>query len=83
MKLLNMRGNSNMLFYGRDRVKKIITLVAAGIMIFAFSTNAFAASAVSQMAVTKGGQHVAECAQDMDKGVSECAKMPVCQDLNQ
>jgi hypothetical protein len=30
------------------------------------------------MATTKGGKHVAECAQKMDKGISECAKLEEC-----
>jgi len=29
--------------------------------------------------VLKGGQHVAQCAQSMDKGVSDCAQMTVCE----
>jgi len=47
-------------------------------MIMAFSSTAFASTEVSQMAIEKGGQAVAQCAQLMDKGVSECALMPIC-----
>lgn len=34
------------------------------------------ASHVAVCAVTMGGQHVADCAQIMDQGVSNCAIMP-------
>jgi len=63
-------------------VKKVITLALAGFMLFTFSGSAFAANAVSQMATTKGGRYVAECAKTMDKGVSQCAKTPECTDIN-
>ncbi len=33
------------------------------------------ASHVAQCAVEHGGQHVAECAQTMERGISECAQM--------
>ncbi len=33
------------------------------------------ASHVAFCAVTMGGQHVAECAKTMDRGVSTCARM--------
>lgn len=59
-------------------MKKIITIITTGLMILAFSSTAFASTAVSEMAINKGGQAVAQCAQTMDKGVSECAQMPIC-----
>jgi len=59
-------------------MKKIITIITTGLMILAFSSTAFASTTVSEMAINKGGQAVAQCAQTMDKGVSECAQMPIC-----
>lgn len=59
-------------------MKNIIKVVLTATMLLSFSTGAFASTAVSDMALAKGGQHVAECAQMMDKGVSECAQMPEC-----
>lgn len=59
-------------------MKKLLTFGLTALTIFAFSTAAFAGNAVSEMATTKGGQHVAECAKKMDKGISECAKMEIC-----
>ena len=59
-------------------MKKLLTIALTGVMLLSFSGFAFAANAVSEMATTKGGKHVAECAQSMDKGVSECAKAPEC-----
>ncbi|KJS88766.1 MAG: hypothetical protein JM58_00365 [Peptococcaceae bacterium BICA1-8] len=59
-------------------MKKLLTSALTGVMLLSFSGFAFAANAVSEMATIKGGQHVAECAQSMDKGVSECAKAPEC-----
>ncbi|TGE37240.1 hypothetical protein E4K67_15375 [Desulfosporosinus fructosivorans] len=59
-------------------MKKIFTIITTGFMIMAFSNTAFASTAVSQMATNKGGQAVAQCAQLMDKGVSECAQMSIC-----
>ncbi|WP_366922550.1 hypothetical protein MFMK1_003014 [Metallumcola ferriviriculae] len=56
------------------RKLKIISSVSLlAVSLFAFSGNAFAANMVSKMAVEKGGQAVAQCAQTMDKGVSQCA----------
>ncbi len=60
-------------------MKKIAILVSTAAMVLSFSSFAFAQNAVSQMATTHGGKAVAQCAQAMDKGVSECAKMPVCE----
>lgn len=59
-------------------MKTVIKVVLAATMLLSFSTAAFASTAVSDMALSKGGQHVAECAQMMDQGVSECAQMPEC-----
>ncbi|HBV87183.1 hypothetical protein [Desulfosporosinus sp.] len=59
-------------------MKKIATVITTGLMVLAFSSNAFASTAVSEMARSKGGQAVAQCAQAMDKGVSECAQKPIC-----
>ena len=59
-------------------MKKIFTIITTGFMIMAFSSPAFASTEVSQMAIEKGGQAVAQCAKSMDKGVSECAQMPIC-----
>lgn len=59
-------------------MKKILTIALAAIMLFSFSGNALAANAVSKMATTKGGKAVAQCAKQMNKGVSQCAKLPEC-----
>jgi len=60
-------------------MKKILSLAVVGLALLASSNSVFAANHVSQMATTKGGQHVAECAQKMDKGVSECVKAVECE----
>ncbi|CAH2215059.1 hypothetical protein [Tepidibacter aestuarii] len=60
-------------------MKKLLSIAIGGMVLFSSSSLTFAASHVSQMATTKGGQHVAECAQKMDKGVSECAQLTECQ----
>jgi hypothetical protein len=60
-------------------MKKVLVLSAIAITLFASSTQVFAANLVSDMATTNGGQHVADCAQKMDKGVSECAKLVECE----
>ncbi|KGK88384.1 hypothetical protein DP73_12885 [Desulfosporosinus sp. HMP52] len=59
-------------------MKKVFTIITTGFMVLAFSSTAFASTAVSEMATNKGGQSVAECAQTMDNGVSKCAQMPFC-----
>ena len=61
-------------------MKKLLSIAAVGVMFLASSNSAFAANAVSKMANTEGGKSVAECAKEMNKGVSECAKLPECQD---
>lgn len=60
-------------------MKKLLIVFTTTALTLTFASFAFAGNAVSEMATTKGGQHVAECAQNMDKGVSECAQMTVCQ----
>lgn len=59
-------------------MKKLISISALSLLIFAASSSTFAANNVSNMATQKGGQHVAQCAQTMERGVSECAKMNIC-----
>lgn len=59
-------------------MKFIAKLVLTSAMVLSFSATAFASTAVSDMALTEGGQHVAECAKMMT-GISECAKMPACE----
>lgn len=61
-------------------MKKLLSIAVVGVMFLASSNSAFAANHVSEMAKAKGGQHVAECAKRMDKGVSECLKLSECQD---
>ena len=54
-------------------MKKYLAVTALGLLLAATSTSpAFAANKVSELATTKGGQSVAECAQKMNKGISEC-----------
>lgn len=60
-------------------MKLIVKLALTCVMLLSFSATAFASTAVSDMAQTNGGQHVAECAQQMQTGVAECAKMPACE----
>lgn len=59
-------------------MKKILSASALALTLISLSTQVFAASHVSELATTKGGRHVAECAQKMDKGISECAKLVEC-----
>jgi len=59
-------------------MKKLFSVSALVLVLLTSSTQVFATSHVAQMATTKGGRHVAECAQMMDKGVSECAKLVEC-----
>ena len=60
-------------------MKKILSICALVLTLLTASTQVFASSHVAEMATSKGGQHVAECAQMMDKGVSECAKLVACE----
>lgn len=59
-------------------MKKIIFALIASFVILGSSTQAYAANMVSEMAVNKGGQSVAECARTMEKGISECTKVLEC-----
>jgi hypothetical protein len=59
-------------------MKKLLSITIVGMALLASSNSVFAANAVSTMATTKGGQDIAQCAKTMDKGISECAKLPEC-----
>jgi len=59
-------------------MKKLAVLALSFTLVLTISGTVFAATNVSEMAVNKGGQHVAECAKTMSKGISECVKMGVC-----
>lgn len=59
-------------------MKKLLSVAILGVVLFASSNSVLAANNVSRMAVNMGGQSVAECAQSMDRGVSQCAKAPEC-----
>ncbi|QGU95959.1 hypothetical protein GOM49_13450 [Clostridium bovifaecis] len=61
-------------------MKKLLVLSITAITLITTSNQVFAASHVSEMTATKGGRHVAECAQKMNKGISECAKTIECQE---
>lgn len=60
-------------------MKKYLSLTVLSLVIFASSSTSFAANNVSRMAVEKGGQHVAQCAQEMERGVSQCLQMTDCE----
>lgn len=59
-------------------MKRLTLTLVTGLFLLAFTGNVMAANNVSQMATEKGGQAVAECAQSMDLGISECVTMPAC-----
>ena len=59
-------------------MKKLIAVSLAVMIMTATSISVFADNAVSAMATEKGGKSVAACAKEMDKGVSQCAKMAEC-----
>jgi hypothetical protein len=63
-------------------MKKLFAISILGFALLSSSGTAFAANNVSQMAVNKGGRSVAECAQMMDKGVSQCVNSEGC-NMNQ
>ena len=63
-------------------MKKLLAITILGLTLLSSSGTAFAANNVSQMAVNKGGRSVAECAQMMDKGVSQCVNSAGC-NMNQ
>ncbi|MBS4029921.1 MAG: hypothetical protein KGZ63_00620 [Clostridiales bacterium] len=54
-------------------MKKMIMAATIVLSLTIFSGAAFAANPVSQVAVEKGGQHVAHCAQMMERGISMMA----------
>ena len=54
-------------------MKKLLTITIMALSLFIFAGSAFAASAVSEIATTKGGKQVAECAQMMERGISSLA----------
>lgn len=53
-------------------MKKLLAAVVLTITLFTTTSTAYAANNVSEMATTKGGKAVAECAKMMEKGVSHC-----------
>lgn len=59
-------------------MKKLFAIAILGVTLLSASSTAFAANNVSQLATTKGGRSVAECAQMMDKGISECVTASGC-----
>jgi len=59
-------------------MKKFLSLALFSVVLLISSNSVFAANNVSQMATTKGGQSVAKCAQEMNKGVSQCLQMIEC-----
>ena len=59
--------------------KSLVILIAAVVIFSASPKQAYAANMVSEMAVNKGGQSVAECARTMEKGISECVKALECE----
>lgn len=54
-------------------MKKMITMILMVLTLMAFTGSAFAANPVAEKAVAKGGQHIAECAQMMERGISSIA----------
>lgn len=60
-------------------MKKILSVAVLGVILLASTNSAFAANNVSRMAVSKGGQQVAQCAQSMDRGISDCVQMLECE----
>jgi len=60
-------------------MKRFASFMVVGMILLSSSNSVFAANNISKMATTKGGQHVAQCAQQMDKGVSECIQMSECE----
>jgi hypothetical protein len=54
-------------------MKKVLTLTLVLVTLLAFGGSAFAANPVAEKATTKGGQHIAQCAQHMERGISSIA----------
>ncbi|MCR3955529.1 MAG: hypothetical protein NUK57_04475 [Gudongella sp.] len=59
-------------------MKKFMSLSVLSLLILLSSSTTFAANNVSRMATTKGGLLIAQCAQEMDLGISQCLQMPEC-----
>lgn len=59
-------------------MKKFILLSIVTLSIIGSTSTALAANNVARMAVTKGGQHIAYCAQMMDYGISSCVNLTSC-----
>lgn len=59
-------------------MKKLVYVAVFALALMLTTPQVFAANNVSQMAVLKGGQAVAQCARTMERGVSECVKLSVC-----
>jgi hypothetical protein len=59
-------------------MKKLLAIAVLGVTLLSASSTAYAANNVSQMAVNKGGRSVAECAQMMERGVSQCVNASTC-----
>jgi hypothetical protein len=59
-------------------MKKVLSMSILSLIIMASSGSAFAGNNVSNMATLKGGQAVAQCAQAMELGNSQCLQMPEC-----
>ena len=57
---------------------KVLSMSILSLIIMASANSAVAANNVSNMATTKGGQAVAQCAQAMELGISQCLQMPEC-----
>jgi len=60
-------------------MKKLFSVIVISLVVLGLVPQAFAAGHISNHvalhATTMGGQHVAECAQSHERGVSECARM--------
>ena len=54
-------------------MKKMLAVSLTVLTLMVFSGSAFAANPVSRVALAKGGQHVAHCAQMMEQGISHLA----------
>jgi hypothetical protein len=59
-------------------MKKLFAIAILGVTLLSSSNTAYAANNISQLAVNKGGRSVAECAQMMDRGVSQCVNASTC-----
>ncbi len=59
-------------------MKKMVVTLILGVVLLASANSVFASNNVSRMATMKGGQHVAECAQKMQQGISQCVQNLEC-----